>query len=1281
MERKIAVGILVTATLSGAGLLAVALSTVISLPSAQSDALASAKDTVRTAIDAPRAGASVGISAMKPARPALETPSWIWAPAAGSSAQPPDAVRLARAFTLAAPAKSARIVAAVDNGARILLDGREVGTSGDWGSPVEIELGGLEAGAHELVIDARNEGGPAGAVAMIEYTDAAGVRTRLVSDASWMASGPWQSAAGSAAGGSPAPVAATVLGKLGTGPWGDAPAASFGGAQLGDIERAISVPPGFICELVYVAPKSRGSIVALATDQARGRLIASAQYGRMFAITPCRDGAPETESKVDPIEPEIGRAHGVLVVDNDLFAVVNEGNPAERGLWRLRDADRDGTYDDKRMLASMARDGGEHGPHQIVLAPDGSLWVVGGNHCAPPEAALADSRLPLVWQEDVIFSRLWDPNGHAVGVMAPGGWIARTDREGSKWELVTAGFRNSYDIAFDEVGRAYTFDSDMEWDMGLPWYRPTRVCELASGVDFGWRSGSGKWPSWSPDSLPPAVDVGPASPTGMLASAGLQFPAPWNDCMFFLDWTYGTMWAGWETEASKDASTPNFRIEPFMAGRPLPLTDAVVMDGAMYVAVGGRNLPSAVFRVRAENPIAVKRAPKAVPAALAERRALEQYHRPMPWAAGPAAVAAAFPALSSPDAGVRSAARIALEHQQPAQWRERALAATEPQSAILALVALCRVGEPDVDGTPVAARLTALEGAVRGTALELPWLRACELWILRFGSKSTAVGGGDALRDAVLASFPAKAEAADAAELDMHRAAILARLGSPKAVEVAVTLLERPDVRSAPQIDAALLARGGPYGKAVQDIIANAPATMKIGLVHAVRDAAAGWTPDLRMRFARAVANLRKASGGNSYAGFLSRMTEEFVALAPEGEREFLASTAAGKSANEPAVAPRGPGRTWTAEAIVALSPKLVAGRDHREGLRAFRAAQCAQCHRAGGTGGSGGPELSGVSRRFSPEDLAAALVDPSRTVSDQYQNTDIVLRNGRTVTGRIVADAPDAIEVRTSLLSEARDTIARADIASMAPSKVSPMPANLLDTLSEGELLDLLAFLRAGGDPTDPAFAKLDDDGFIEIFASSNASPNPLAAFTYDPRFWSVEGGEIVGRTTAANPAPHNTFLVWNGEVRDFELEVEMKVVGNNSGVQYRSVAFDGVRLRGPQIDAHPAPNYVAMCYEEGGRGILAEHGLKTVIAADGTRTTTPLERAGPSPDISEWRTYRVVAKGNAMRHALDGLPTAALVDDSKDAPKGANIGIQIHAGEPTEVRVRKLRLRRLDG
>ena len=85
------------------------------------------------------------------------------------------------------------------------------------------------------------------------------------------------------------------------------------------------------------------------------------------------------------------------------------------------------------------------------------------------------------WDEDLLLPRQWDAGGHAAGVLAPGGWIAATDPDGKEWELLTVGFRNAYDMALNADGELFTYDADMEWDMGLPWYRPTRVLHATSG--------------------------------------------------------------------------------------------------------------------------------------------------------------------------------------------------------------------------------------------------------------------------------------------------------------------------------------------------------------------------------------------------------------------------------------------------------------------------------------------------------------------------------------------------------------------------------------------------------------------------------------------------------------------------------------------------------------------------------------------------------------------------------------------------------------------------------
>ncbi len=85
-----------------------------------------------------------------------------------------------------------------------------------------------------------------------------------------------------------------------------------------------------------------------------------------------------------------------------------------------------------------------------------------------------------------------DSRGHAAGIMAPGGEILRSDDDGKTWKRVVAGFRNEYDFAFNADGELFTFDSDMEWDVGLPWYRPVRVNHCPIGAEFGWRNGIGQ---------------------------------------------------------------------------------------------------------------------------------------------------------------------------------------------------------------------------------------------------------------------------------------------------------------------------------------------------------------------------------------------------------------------------------------------------------------------------------------------------------------------------------------------------------------------------------------------------------------------------------------------------------------------------------------------------------------------------------------------------------------------------------------------------------------------
>ena len=135
----------------------------------------------------------------------------------------------------------------------------------------------------------------------------------------------------------------------------------------------------------------------------------------------------------------------------------------------------------------------------------------------------------------------------------------------------------------------------MEWDYGTPWYRPTRVNHVVSGSEYGWRTGTGKWPSHYPDSLPPTIDIGPGCPTGAEFGTGANFPRRYQDALYILDWTFGTIYA---VHLTPDGASYTGTRETFVAGKPFPVTDLVFhSDGAMYFAIGGRRTQSALYRV------------------------------------------------------------------------------------------------------------------------------------------------------------------------------------------------------------------------------------------------------------------------------------------------------------------------------------------------------------------------------------------------------------------------------------------------------------------------------------------------------------------------------------------------------------------------------------------------------------------------------------------------------------------------------------------------------------
>jgi putative heme-binding domain-containing protein len=144
---------------------------------------------------------------------------------------------------------------------------------------------------------------------------------------------------------------------------------------------------------------------------------------------------------------------------------------------------------------------------------------------------------------------------------------------------------------------------------------------------------------------------------------------------------------------------------------------------------------------------------------------------------------------------------------------------------------------------------------------------------------------------------------------------------------------------------------------------------------------------------------------------------------------------------------------------------KTGVARDFQRGRQAFVDAQCLACHRLGDEGGGIGPDLTAISARFKRVDILESMIDPSKVLSEQFENTTVFLKNGDDHTGRLIDETPDEIVlVPNQLEPNNRVTVKKSEITQRRASKVSPMPNGLVNVLSKEEVLDLAAFLEAGG-------------------------------------------------------------------------------------------------------------------------------------------------------------------------------------------------------------------------
>ena len=228
------------------------------------------------------------------------------------------------------------------------------------------------------------------------------------------------------------------------------------------------------------------------------------------------------------------------------------------------------------------------------------------------------------------------------------------------------------------------------------------------------------------------------------------------------------------------------------------------------------------------------------------------------------------------------------------------------------------------------------------------------------------------------------------------------------------------------------------------------------------------------------------------------------------------------------------------------------------------------------------------------------------------------------------------------------------------------------------------------------PILLTLAATAFVQAEDKQLFNGKDLTGWKGQMEFWSVKDGAITGQTTKEVPAKENTFLIWDGEVGDFELHFKYKLTDangkadgfGNSGVQYRSkvVKPEYSVVAGYQADMECGKTYSGILYEEKGRGILAKRGEQVVIHEGDAPDKPKIEvkgEIGKSDEIQAnikqagWNTYRIVAKGNHLQHYINDEQTVDVTDETAIGAKTGVLALQLHAGAPMTVQFKELLLK----
>ena len=280
-------------------------------------------------------------------------------------------------------------------------------------------------------------------------------------------------------------------------------------------DDAFDLPPGF--HIYKVAePELTGGSYDITFDGS-GRLLVG--DGKNVRRLDDSDGDQVYDTYAIIAEGLGGRGpQGMVVFGDTLYAVGGDG------LQRFSGYQSGGPLKHEGRLGAAFRTGGDHAAHTILRGLDDYLYFVSGDGGGIGDRThITEVTSPVLYEREAS--------------------VFRIDPSGQQWECVGSGGRNPPSLGMNYLGEFFSFDSDMEWHVDLPFYRPVRLNHWATGSDQGWQS-VGAYPKYYLDCLPGVLDVGRGSPDWGQFYEHTSFPEAYRDAFLVCDYQWKSATSG-----------------------------------------------------------------------------------------------------------------------------------------------------------------------------------------------------------------------------------------------------------------------------------------------------------------------------------------------------------------------------------------------------------------------------------------------------------------------------------------------------------------------------------------------------------------------------------------------------------------------------------------------------------------------------------------------------------------------------------------------------------------